>query len=186
MRHAPSDRHGHGTPLEQCRGRRCLVLVVLLLLLAGSLSGVALAGKREAPVRIGVLTVSWGAPPGVIGLIEGLEALGYRENVDFVIGVRFTQGDMATLPAAARELVQDGADILFCVGEPEATAAQQATTTHPIVFTSVGDPVGQGLIQSYARPDGNSTGVTDLNSPTATFNSLLCHSCVRGRCTSPS
>jgi putative ABC transport system substrate-binding protein len=54
-------------------------------------------------------------------------------------------------------------DILFCIGESEAKAAQQATTTHPIVFGGVGEPVGQGLINSYARPGGNITGVTDLN-----------------------
>jgi putative ABC transport system substrate-binding protein len=67
------------------------------------------------------------------------------------------------LPAVARELVRDGVDILFCLGETEAKAAQQVTATHPIVFSGVGDPVGQGLIQSYARPGGNITGVTDLN-----------------------
>jgi putative ABC transport system substrate-binding protein len=89
--------------------------------------------------------------------------MGYRENEDFVIGVRFTQGNMAVLPAVARELVRDGVDILFCIGESEAKAAQQTTTTHPIVFSGVGDPVGRGLIHAYARPGGNITGVTDLN-----------------------
>jgi putative ABC transport system substrate-binding protein len=54
-------------------------------------------------------------------------------------------------------------DILFCVGEAETKTAQQATDTHPIVFTGPGNPVGQGFIQSYARPGGNITGVTDLD-----------------------
>jgi len=54
-------------------------------------------------------------------------------------------------------------DILFCIGESEAKAAQQTTTTHPIVFSRSGDPVGQGLIKSYAQPGGNITGVADLN-----------------------
>jgi putative ABC transport system substrate-binding protein len=98
-----------------------------------------------------------------VGLIEGLVAMGYRENEDFVIGVRFTQGDSTVLPAVARELARDGVDILFGIGESAAKAAQQATTTHPIVFSGVGDPVGQGLINSYARPGGNITGVADLN-----------------------
>src|SRR5207249_10894053 len=110
-----------------------------------------------------VLTASWGPPPAVVGLIAGLVARGYRENEDFVIGVRFTQGNSAVLPTTARELVRDGVDIIFCVGESEAKAAQQATTIHPIVFIFVGDPIGQGLINSYARPEGNITGVTDLN-----------------------
>jgi len=132
-------------------------------LLVCLLPGTALAVKRSAPVRIGVLTASWGPPPGVVGLIEGLEALGYRGNEDFVIGIRFTRGDRAVLHAVARDLVRGGVDILFCIGESEAKAAQQATTTRPIVFIGAGDPVGQGLIQSYARPVGNITGVTDLN-----------------------
>jgi putative ABC transport system substrate-binding protein len=137
--------------------------VTLVALLVCLLPGPALAGTRGAPVRIGVLTASWGPPPGVVGLIDGLVALGYRENEDFVIGVRFTRGNSAVLPTVAKELVRDGVDIIFCLGELEAKAAQQATTTHPIVFSAVGDPVGLGLIQSYARPGGNMTGVTDLN-----------------------
>jgi len=136
---------------------------MLLALLVCLLSGSVLAVERSSPVRIGVLTASWGPPPAVVGLIEGLGAMGYRENEDFVIGVRFTRGDSAVLPAVARELVRDGVDILFCAGESEAKAAQQATTTHPIVFIRVGDPVGQGLISSYAQPGGNMTGVTDLD-----------------------
>jgi putative ABC transport system substrate-binding protein len=132
-------------------------------LLVCLLPGTALAFKRGTPVRIGVLTASWGPPPAVVGLIDGLTAMGYRENEDFVIGVRFTQGDSARLPAVARDMVRDGVDILFSIGESETKAAQQATTTHPIVFTSVGDPVGQGLINSYARPGRNITGVTDLD-----------------------
>jgi putative tryptophan/tyrosine transport system substrate-binding protein len=145
------------------RGEQLGVTVTLWVLLVCLLPGSAGASERGSPVRIGALTVSRGPPPAVVGLIEGLVALGYRENEDFVIGVRFTQGDESVLAAAARQMVREGVDILFCVGDSEAQAAQQATTTHPIVFTAVGDPVGQGLITSYARPGGNITGVTDLN-----------------------
>jgi putative tryptophan/tyrosine transport system substrate-binding protein len=137
--------------------------VTLCVLLVCLLPGPALASEHRPPVRIGVLTASWGTPPGVVGLIDGLVALGYRENEDFVIGVRFTRGNSVVLPAVARELVREGVDILFCLGDSEAKAAQQATTSHPIVFSAVGDPVGQGLIQSYARPGGNITGVAELN-----------------------
>jgi putative ABC transport system substrate-binding protein len=164
MRQEPNDIQYEGTAGVQNRdSSRLGVAMALWVLLVCLLPGTALAGTRDAPVRIGVLTASWGPPPGVVGLIDGLVALGYRENEDFVIGVRFTRGNSAVLPAVARELVRDGVDIIFCLGELEAKAAQQATTTHPIVFSAVGDPVGLGLIQSYARPGGNMTGVTDLN-----------------------
>ena len=164
MRRASNRRPCRCIAGEQPPERDCLrSAVTFLALLIWLLPGAALADKRGAPVRIGVLTVSWGPPPVVVGLIEGLVATGYRENEDFVVGVRFTRGDISVLPTVARELVRDGVDILFCVGESATKAAQQATTTHPIVFSAVGDPVGQGLIQSYARPGGNITGVTDLN-----------------------
>jgi putative ABC transport system substrate-binding protein len=115
------------------------------------------------PIRIGVLTDSWGPTPGVVGLRDGLKERGYRENQDFVIGVRFTQGDIAALPQAARELVEQGIDILFTNNPAPAKAAQMATSRIPIVFYGTGDPIGLGIVQSFARPGGNITGVTDLD-----------------------
>ena len=121
------------------------------------------AAEMAKPVRIGVLTASWGPTPGVVGLAEGLVALGYRENEDFVIGVRFTEGDISDLPDVARQMVERGVDVLFAVGQTETKAVRQATRTHPIVFQGAADPVGEGLIESFARPGGNVTGVTDLD-----------------------
>ncbi len=121
------------------------------------------AAERAKPVRIGVLTDSWGPTPGVVGLSDGLKELGYRDNQDFVIGVRFTQGNIAALPEAARDLVKQGVDILFTNNTAPAKAAQMATNRIPIVFYGAGDPVGLGLIKSFAHPGGNITGVTDLD-----------------------
>ena len=121
------------------------------------------AAERTTPVKIGVLTDSWGPTPGVVGLRDGLKERGYRENQDFVIGVRFTQGNIAALPQAARELVEQGIDILFTVNPAPAKAAQMATSRIPIVFYGTGDPIGLGLIKSFAHPGGNITGVTDLD-----------------------
>lgn len=121
------------------------------------------AAERKKSVLIGVLTESWGPTPGVVGLRDGLQELGYRENQDFAIGIRFTQGDIAALPQAARELVQQGVDILFTTTPAPAKAAQMATNRIPIIFYGAGDPIGLGLIKSFARPGGNVTGVTDLD-----------------------
>lgn len=138
-------------------------LVLVFLAGSGFLIGGVGAAERGKPIKIGVLTDSWGATPGVVGLRDGLEKLGYRENKDFVIGVRFTQGDVAALSTAARELVQQGVDILFTSNPASAKAAQTATKEIPIVFYNAGDPIGLGLIHSFARPGGNITGVTDLD-----------------------
>jgi putative ABC transport system substrate-binding protein len=99
----------------------------------------------------------------VVGLRDGLLELGYRENEQFVLGVRFTQGDSTALPAAARELIQHEVDIIFTDSDDAAKAAQMATSRIPIVFAGVRDPLGLSLIQSFARPGGNITGVAHLD-----------------------
>jgi putative ABC transport system substrate-binding protein len=137
-------------------------IALVMLLSSGLLPSGTEAAERARPRRIGALTDSWGPTPHMAGLRDGLLALGYREREDFVIGVRFTQGNHALLPAAARELVRYGVDLLFVTSTQPAKAAQQATTQIPIVFAWVEDPVGLGLVQSFARPGGNITGVTTL------------------------
>ncbi|MEE9521605.1 MAG: ABC transporter substrate-binding protein [candidate division NC10 bacterium] len=135
-----------------------LVLLVSSVLITWS----GAAEERAEPIRIGALTASWGPTPQLVALRDGLVGLGYRENEQFVIGVRFTQGDLAALRTTARELVQYGVDLIFAHREHAAKAAQMATSRIPIVFVGVNDPVGLGLVQSFARPGGNITGVTDL------------------------
>ncbi|HET7343807.1 MAG TPA: ABC transporter substrate-binding protein [Methylomirabilota bacterium] len=139
------------------------MLAALGLVLVVAVPGVG--QPRTGPVKIGVLSASWGPTRAVVGLREGLQALGYRENTDFVIGVRFTQGNAAELPAAARELVRLGSDILVTDGSGDATRTARAAATEriPIVFMGEVDPVEQGLVASLARPGGNVTGIADLD-----------------------
>lgn len=110
--------------------------------------------------RIGVLRT--GSPPdyAVDALIEGLRDLGYVEGENISIELRFAHGDMARLPALAAELVQLKVDVIFPVNTPAVVAAKHATSTIPIVFCGVGEPVGSGFVSSLARPGGNMTGVT--------------------------
>jgi ABC-type uncharacterized transport system substrate-binding protein len=147
------------------RAARLLLILCLGLLWGsqGTPSGAAAAAEPRRPYQIGVLTTSWGPTPWVAGLREGMLGLGYHEGRQFEIGVRFTQGDLAALPVAARELVQGRVDLLVADSDHAAKAAQLATSRIPIVFMGVGDPMGMGLIQSFARPGGNLTGVTTLN-----------------------
>jgi putative ABC transport system substrate-binding protein len=146
----------HGVKRWQIVGIACLAM------LSGWITRDMSHAKRARPIRIGALTESWGPTPNMVGLRDGLQKLGYREDEDFFLGVRFTQGNHAELPAAAQELVQHGVDLLLAEGVNAAKAAQGPTQTIPIVFTYVDDPVAFGLVQSYARPGGNLTGVTDL------------------------
>jgi putative ABC transport system substrate-binding protein len=140
--------------------RRALLVLGAALALAGP---VVLPAGAQAPrlAKIGALTESWGPTPAFVGLRDGLEELGYRENRHFVIGVRFTQGNVAELPEAALGLVRHGVDVIVTSGDHSARAAQKATGKIPIVFTGVSDPVGAGLAKSLARPGGNVTGIAD-------------------------
>jgi putative ABC transport system substrate-binding protein len=138
----------------------CVVLLVSSVLL-GSTAHVT---EHPRPLRIGALTDSWGPTPQIVGLRDGLLELGYHENEQFVLGVRFTQGDLTALPAAAQQLVQYEVDLIFASDVAAAKAAQLATIHIPIVFAGLGgNPVEMGLIQSFARPGGNITGVVNLD-----------------------
>lgn len=144
-------------------GRQYLcVLVVGLVISSMSLLPQARADDRRQPVRIGALNESWGPTPQEVGLRDGLTVLGYQEDRDYFLGIRFTQGNRAALPAAARDLIKLGVDLIFTPTDESAKAAQLATTQIPIVFAGSADPIGQGLIQSFARPGGNITGVAEL------------------------
>jgi putative ABC transport system substrate-binding protein len=143
-------------------GRGVLLVLGIVLTLAGPM---ARATDAQAPrlVKIGALTESWGPTPSTAGLRDGLQQLGYRENQDFVLGVRFVQGNIAELPEAARALVRHGVDLIITTGgDSSAKAAQMATTRIPIVFIGGSDPVGAGLVKSFARPGGNITGIANL------------------------
>jgi putative ABC transport system substrate-binding protein len=143
-------------------GRGVLLVLGIVLATAG---GMARATDAQAPrlVKIGALTESWGPTPAIVGLRDGLQELGYRENQDFVLGVRFTQGNVAELPEAARALVRRGVDLIVTSsGDNAAKAAQMATTRIPIVFMGGSDPVEAGLVKTFARPGGNITGIADL------------------------
>ena len=123
------------------------MVLVVLLVSSGLLSGDASAAERARPIRIGALTESWGPTPPIVCLRDGLLALGYRENEQCILGVRFTQGDQTALPTAARELVQYGVDLIFASEVAAAKAAQMMTTRIPIVFAGLGgNPVEMGLI----------------------------------------
>lgn len=154
-------------PARRWRGdawrRRWSFSIAVLFASVVWLAGAAAAEPRRGPVLIGALTVSWGPTPSVVGLRDGLLDLGHREGEHFVIGVRFTQGEAGALPAAARELVQHGAEILFADGANEAKAAQMATDRLPIVFVLGTDPVALGLVESLGRPGGNLTGLASLD-----------------------
>ena len=112
------------------------------------------------PWRIGLL-VQGSVPAGaenVVALREGLRELGYAESRHYALEIRAADGHAERLPGLAAALVALPVDVIVAISTPATLAAMQATRTIPIVTANVADPVGSGLVRSFARPGGNVTG----------------------------
>jgi putative ABC transport system substrate-binding protein len=138
--------------------------------LAGGLLTAPLAaqGQQAGKVyRIGVLV--GGSRPDSVQVREafrqGLLDLGYVEGRNVIIEYRFADGRLDRFPQFATELVRVKVDVIFAPGTAAAQASMKSTATIPIVIATAGNPVGDRLIGSLARPGGNVTGLTMLAGP---------------------
>jgi ABC-type uncharacterized transport system substrate-binding protein len=138
-----------------------------ITLLGGAAAGWPLAapGQQQAKVpQIGFLGNSTAAlEADLVGPFrDGLRDLGYEEGRNIVIEYRWAEGKYDRFPALIAELVALKVDVIVTAGTPAALAVKTATTSIPLVMVAVGDPVGTGLVASFARPGGNNTGLTSL------------------------
>jgi ABC-type uncharacterized transport system substrate-binding protein len=136
-------------------------------LAGGAVAAWPLAARAQPPAkvaRIGYLITGGltGTPINVEPFRQGMRELGYSEGADFIIELRAAGGRIERLPSLASELVALKVDVIVAVATPAGRAAQQATTTIPIVVSTMGDPVGDGLVASLAQPGGNLTGTSFL------------------------
>jgi len=137
--------------------------------LTGGLLGTSLAAEAQLAgnvPRIGYLEIAPAELPIAQAMIEafrqGLRERGYVEGRTFVIEYRAAAGRVERLPDLAAGLARLKVNVIVASSTPAALAAKQATTTIPIVSAVMGDPVGDGLVASLARPGGNITGLTFL------------------------
>jgi putative ABC transport system substrate-binding protein len=122
------------------------------------------AHAQQQPALIGFL-ISGAADSFAIfvdAFKEGMRDNGMAEGRDYVLDLRYAEGDYSRFPALAAEAVGRKPAVIVVTTISAARAAQRATATIPIVMTSLIDPVGQGLITSLARPGGNTTGLANL------------------------
>ena len=136
-------------------------------LVAGGLGATAMGtyAQQAAKIpRIGVIGERSASDPFITAFRQGLRELGYSEGRTIILEFRTTNGALDRVPGIARELVRVPVDILVVGGGVSAKHAMAETTTVPIVFTLVGDPVGIGLVKSLAHPGGNTTGMSNLQS----------------------
>ena len=137
--------------------RQFLVRSIALALLAGTR-----AEAQPQAFRVAYLVGSSDATTRHLQkvLFGRLEELGYREGRNLVVERRFAEGRAERLPALAAELVALKPDIIFAGASQAALAASKATSTIPIVFVGVPDPVGIGIVKSLGRPATNATGLS--------------------------
>lgn len=129
------------------------LLATLALCVFAPLAAVAQqAGKIP---RIGLLANV--RSPVIEAFLAGLRQLGYIEGQSIAIEWRLAEGRFDRLPELATELVRLKVDVILAPGPPYVSAAKNATTTIPVIFALVPDPVATGLIASMARPGGNMT-----------------------------
>jgi putative tryptophan/tyrosine transport system substrate-binding protein len=134
---------------------------VLLATLVLSVLTVPLASHAQLSdkvFRIGRLTLASPSTDDPDGFRQGLRELGYVEGQNIVIEYRSAEGNVDRLGALATDLVRRHMDVIVATGSPAIHAAQQATSTIPIVMTTDTDAVAQGFVVSLARPGGNITG----------------------------
>ncbi len=103
--------------------------------------------------------------PAARAFMQGLRVLGYVEGQNLIVERRSAEGRYERFGDIVAELVRLEADVIVTVSDSMARAAKAVTTTVPIVMAASGDPVGEGLIQSLARPGGNVTGLTVIVGP---------------------
>jgi putative tryptophan/tyrosine transport system substrate-binding protein len=139
-----------------------LLLVVWLSMPAFPRAAGAQQPKKIS--RVGYLAaVSASADaPRLDAFRQGLRELGYVEGQNIIIEYRHEGRGFERLPELAAELVGQKPDVLVAVTTNAALAAKKTTTTIPIVFMGVTDPVTAGLVESLPQPGGNTTGITNM------------------------
>src|SRR5262245_17206093 len=132
----------------------------IALINAAFIAGPVAARAQQAAVPV-IGFLRQGQPPATFleGFQRGLREQGYVQGQNVVLEFRSTDGSLEGLPQLAEELVRIRVDVILASASSAALAAKKATTSLPIVFAGVYDPVEIGLIASLGHPGGNITGV---------------------------
>jgi putative ABC transport system substrate-binding protein len=136
-----------------------------LLLLNGCKGGTNSGTPPTKTYRVGIVQVASHPLLDSVrsGFTERMKELGYNEGQNIAYDVQNAQGQPTTAQTIVQKFVSDKDDLIFTIGTSPSQAAAKATTTIPIVFGAITDPVSAGLVKDPSRPGGNITGTSDLS-----------------------
>jgi putative ABC transport system substrate-binding protein len=136
-----------------------------ITLLGGAAAAWPFAARAQQPLKLP--TIGYLGPntrsldsQRLVAFLQRLRALGWIEGRTIDIDYRWAEGRNERLAEFAAEFVRRNVSVIVTSATPPTVAAKQATSAIPIVFASVGDPVGAGVVKSLARPGGNATGLS--------------------------
>src|SRR5262249_43609313 len=137
-----------------------------ITLLGGAAGAWPLAARAQQAGKLPTIGFLGSATPlvesqGVAAFVQRLRQLGWIEGHNLGIEYRWAEGRSERFAEIAAEFVRLKVEVIVTRGTASVIAAKQATAVIPIVFASVGDPVGTGLVASLARPAGNLTGLSN-------------------------
>jgi putative ABC transport system substrate-binding protein len=140
-------------------------------ILGGAVASPAMAFAQQSDKlpKIGFLGPSTASVAGdrIVAFEERLRSLGWIKDATVVIDYRWADGHPERFEKIAADFVESKVNLIVTWGTTTAIEAKRATSTIPVVFTVVGDPVGSGLVASLARPAGNVTGLSTQHADTA-------------------
>src|SRR5262245_13968607 len=139
-----------------------VVVGVLLVLGLITTAFASSAQQTDRVRRLGLLHVGLDhVPPSLVGLREGLKALGYEDGKNVRLDWR-NLADEAAARETARQFASERVDVIVAFESQSVRAAKAATTEVPIVFLHVTDPVAEGFVKSLSHPGGNLTGFAEF------------------------
>jgi putative ABC transport system substrate-binding protein len=154
---------------------------VIALFVGLCLAPLVAAAQQRQPgkvYRVAVLANTTRHLPEFDELRRALHELGYIEGENLVMDWRYAEKGPAQLPELAAELLRRQPDVIVPITTPATLAVKEATSTIPVVFAGVGDPVSVGLVASLARPGWNITGQSNLASQLSAKRLELLHELV--------
>ncbi|HNY93211.1 MAG TPA: ABC transporter substrate-binding protein [Flexilinea sp.] len=139
------------------------ISALILFVLVVTALPLGIVSAEDAPIKIGVLQLVEHAALDAAyqGFVDALKEAGFEDGVNIEIDYQNAQADQSNLMTISERFVKNNVDLILAIATPAAQAVASATTTIPILFTAVTDPVAARLVESNEKPGLNVTGTTD-------------------------